>query len=81
MSHPYKGLVKGYPRKDVIQLWKGQAVAILQLKAVDEEFAGNWVVMAKGYDNDWENYTEIMPDEIDNVKNGDYADYQLWKVR
>lgn len=47
---------------------------------VPEKIALPYVVMVKGYSDDWEEYTELNFDDLDNdnVVDAGYEDYQLW---
>lgn len=63
---------------DVIKLTQEQAEAVLQLKLIDETFANDYFLMVKGYNDDWDNYTEVLPEELENVAEGMYDDHELW---
>lgn len=45
-----------------------------------EVLARPYFVMVKGYGDDWENYSELNTDDLDNdnVIDAGYEDYQLW---
>ena len=45
-----------------------------------ETLASPYIVMVKGYGDDWDNYSELTVDDLenDNVVDAGYEDYQLW---
>jgi hypothetical protein len=57
-----------------------QAEAILQLRLQIESFAGEWMVVCKGYEDDWDNYTELDTDDLDSVAEGCYDQFQIWPI-
>lgn len=53
---------------------------IMMLAGVPEILASPYIVMVKGYGDDWDNYSELTFDDLDNdnVVDAGYEDYQLW---
>lgn len=61
-----------------IKISQAQAVNFLRERLKDEKAFYKYFLVAKGYNDDWENYTEVLPEEIENVEEDMYEDYQLW---
>ena len=59
-----------------------QAEAVLQIRKMhpDINFAGEWMLVCKGYDEDWGNYTEIDTDDLDSVAEGCYDHFHMWSI-
>lgn len=47
---------------------------------MDERLALPYIVMVKGYGDDWDEFTELTFDDLDNenIVDAGYEDYQLW---
>lgn len=47
---------------------------------MSEQLALPYIVMVKGYGDDWDNFSELTLDDLDNdnVVDAGYEDYQLW---
>ena len=47
---------------------------------MDERVALPYIVMVKGYGDDWDNFSELTFDDLENenVIDAGYEDYQLW---
>lgn len=70
--------LKTVKSNNAILLTQEQAEAILQLQLANEGFLSDYFVMAKGYNDDWENYTELTTEDLENVAEGCYTNYELW---
>jgi hypothetical protein len=55
-------------------------VQVLLDLGVPGHIAQPFWVMVKGYGDDWENYSELTVDDLENenVVDAGYEDYQLW---
>lgn len=47
---------------------------------MDERVALPYIVMVKGYGDDWDNFSELTFDDLENenIIDAGYEDYQLW---
>lgn len=61
-----------------ISIDRNQAVNFLKLRQEDEQAFREYYLVAKGYNGDFDNYTEVLPEEVENVEENMYEDYQLW---
>ncbi len=65
-----------------VDITQEQPEAILQVQKLnpDISFAGEWMLVCKGYDDDWEEYTEIDTGDLDSVADGAYDHFQMWPI-
>lgn len=52
----------------------------MQYLGMSEVIAMPYIVMVKGYEDDWDNFSELTFDDLDNdnIVDAGYEDYQLW---
>lgn len=57
-----------------------QNVKMLRSIGVRDTIAAPYIVMVKGYADDWNNYTELTEEDLenDNVVDAGYEDYEFW---
>lgn len=53
---------------------------LMMSTGVEEQLAFPYIVMVKGYGDDWDEYSELTLDDLDNenVIDAGYEDYELW---
>lgn len=63
----------------VAELYLKNAQYLMSL-GVPEKIALPYIVMVKGYGDDWDEFTELNFDDLENgnVVDAGYEDYQLW---
>lgn len=57
-----------------------KTVKMLAELGVPNIFNAPYIVMVKGYGDDWDEYSELTTDDLDNenVVDAGYEDYELW---
>lgn len=67
------------------EITQEQAEAILQLQLEHglepvNESGDKLMLMCKGYEDDYDNYVQLLVDDLDAVASNSYEDFQLWSV-
>lgn len=62
------------------ELYLKNARKNMEIFGMSEQLALPYIVMVKGYGDDWDNFSELTFDDLDNenVVDAGYEDYQLW---